>query len=223
MLYRSEPQRFVAWGDLGLFTRPAFRSDRVTQPFIPPTAAEGIVKSIFWHPEAKIHEGEKNRLGVEILELQALSPIQTIRMRKNEIKECPKRDNPYDVVQRQTSLVLLKDPKYLIQFTYVSTDRMIPKKAAEIFKRRLSKGQCFQQPCFGRRRYVAFFREATAEDQPLPIDQDLGKFPWRIEYPKRGKHTQMELHTFDAKLEGGVLQVPSYFDSCVEQGREVQL
>jgi len=222
-LYRSEPLRLVAWGDFGLFTRPAFRADRVTQPLIPPTAAKGLVKAIAWHPEAKLDKGEHTRLEVETTAIHVLNPIRTMRMRMNEVERLPVKDRPYEVTPKQTSLVVLKEPKYLIEFNYIATSPDIAKKFAEMFKRRLSKGQTFRQPCFGRRRYVAFVREATDADRALPVNRDLGDFPWHIEYKPGKRGLQMVLHTFKAHLTEGVLRVPSYYDACLERSEEVRL
>lgn len=226
MLYRSEPLRLVVWGELGVFTKPEFRTDRVTHLIIPPTAALGIVSSIFLHPEADIHNGESPRLGIEVSEIRVLNPIKTTTFRVNEIGKLPTKtgscslDSTHPNNVMQTSVCAVKDPKYLIEFTYVSNDSwQMAKKGAEIFKRRLTKGQCFRQPCLGRRRYLAHVREATTDDVPLDLDLDLGEFPWRIEYD-RGRKV---LHTFDARVRGGVLKVPSYLDAAVARGEEPRL
>lgn len=221
MLYRSETLSLVVWGELGNFTKAEFRSDRLTHPLIPPTAAEGVVKSISYHPEAKIHEGEKAALGVEILEIHVLNPIRTESLRLNEIGELPK-EGPCRVVPRQTSVVVVTDPKYLIKFCYVSrTSGAMVKKAAEIFKRRMAKGQCFQQTCLGRRRYPGYVRNATKDDVPINVDMDLGRFPWRVEYSSDGRRERLQ--TWDAKLRGGVLVVPSYLDAMETSGKEADL
>ncbi len=219
MLYRSKSLRLVAWGDLGSFTKTEFRSDRVTHAIIPPTAAEGVFKSIFWHPEAKIQEGARNELGVEVQEIWVLNPISYIRLRMSELAELPSKDSPCLVSPRQTSVLALKDPKYLLVACYVARSEDVAQKAARIYEQRMGKGQCFRQPCFGRRRYPAFVREATEEDRPIDVDLDLGRFPWNVQYTDGHK----QLHVFDAKIRRGVLVVPSYFDSVEKQGDEVRL
>ena len=39
------------WGPGALFTRPEFRVERLTYPVMTPTAAIGVLESIFWKPE----------------------------------------------------------------------------------------------------------------------------------------------------------------------------
>lgn len=229
MLYRSDPVEMVVWGELGMFTKPEFRTDRVSYPIVPPTAALGMFRSVSWHPEAEIHEGKAPRLGIEVEEIQVLNPIKTVTMRVNEIGNLPTPgktlvahgSKPYTGNVMQTTLHLVKEPKYLIRATYVSNDSWhVAKKGVEMFKRRLKRGGCHRQPYLGRRGYMAHVRKPTEGDVPLDINLDLGKIPWRIEYGKGGRK---RLHTFDARLRRGVLVVPSFLDAAYKQGREIQL
>lgn len=225
MLYRSEKLFFLVWGELGVFGKAEFRSDPMTHLVMPPTAALGIVRSIFWHPEADIHAGEEPRLGIEVSRIEVLNPIRTTSLRLNEVGTLPVKGRPMALDAsnnniRQTTVVALREPRYLVEFTYVSRDSgQMVKKAAEIFKRRLSKGQCYRQPCFGRRRYAAHVGEPDGSEKPLDVDLDLGKFPWRVLYTDSGKR----LKCFDAKLRGGVLEVPSYLEAAEARGEEARL
>lgn len=224
MIYRSKHIKFVAWGDFACFTKPEFRSDRVTNPIITPTAAEGLCRAIHWHPESDIHGGEPSALGVEISEIWVLNPIRTTAMRMNEVGELPVRDKVCVIEPRQTSVVLVRDPKYLIEFQYVArSSQALVDKNETIFRRRLRTGQCFMQPYFGRRRYPAFFREAEPGDRPIDVDLELGQFPWRIEYDGIGRDAPRWLHTFNARLRRGVLAIPSYLDAMETAGRQVAL
>lgn len=144
-----------------------------------------------------------------------------MRMRLNEIDELPRAGRVCLIKPRQTSVVVLRDLKYLIQGVYIARSQARADKGAKIFARRLSKGQSFRQPCFGRRRYPAYFREAQPDDVPIDVDLDLGKLPWRIEYS--GEHAEKHLHCFDAVVRRGVLAVPSWFDHVERAGLEVQL
>ena len=166
------------------------------------------------------------RLGLEASEIWVLNPIRTTSIRLNEVGELPFKDNAKVVgtsvngSARQTTVVALQDPKYLLEFSYVSRDSgLLVKKAAEIFKRRLSKGQCFRQPCMGRRRYAAYVKEPDGTEIPIDVNLDLGRFPWRVLYTARGKR----LESYDAKLRRGVLVVPSYLDAAEARGEEPRL
>lgn len=45
--------RMKVWGDYACFTRPEMKSERVSYDILTPSAARGIVESIFWHPGMK--------------------------------------------------------------------------------------------------------------------------------------------------------------------------
>ena len=64
------------WGDLACFTRPEYRSERVSYDVMTPTAAIGILRQIYWHP------------GVEwvIDRIYVRKPIQFISIRRNELQ-----------------------------------------------------------------------------------------------------------------------------------------
>ena len=38
------------WGDYALFSRPEFKVERVSYDIMTPSAARGILESIYWHP-----------------------------------------------------------------------------------------------------------------------------------------------------------------------------
>lgn len=222
MLYRSKKLTIVVGGPFGLYTKPENRADRVTHPFSPPTAAIGVPKAIFWHPEAD--PDEEVALDVDITAIKVLNPIQYHRMTVNEVGHLPKSirgqvpepvlvDSAEDANSvRQTSLVLLKDPKFMYEFFYISPkSQQIATKAAEIFQRRLSKGQHFRQPCLGRRRYLAWTRPPTPDDKPINESRDFGRMPWGREFIETKKGVREVLHTFHAVMEDGVVQVPSFF------------
>ena len=43
--------RVLVQGRLACFTRPELSSERTTYPCLTPSAAEGVLKSIYWKPE----------------------------------------------------------------------------------------------------------------------------------------------------------------------------
>ena len=44
-----------AWGPYACFTRPEFAAERMSYPCITPSAAQGIISRIYWHPGIKWH------------------------------------------------------------------------------------------------------------------------------------------------------------------------
>lgn len=187
----------------------------------PPTAAMGMVKNVFWHAEGPISSGSPSltsKLEVDIAEIWTLSPWQTFSMRVNEMENLPSPTKPCIIEARQSSITLLKNPKYMIEFAYVSEDgHQLVHKAAEIFKRRLRRGQFFRSPCMGRRRYPANVRAANGDERPISLTLPLGRIPWGREFLGGD---QEQLHTFDAELAEGRLLVPSFFQMLHDRGRQ---
>ena len=58
-------------GDLACFTRPEMKVERVSYPVMTPTAAKGILESIFWKPEFRWR----------VDEVQVLNPIRSPQSR----------------------------------------------------------------------------------------------------------------------------------------------
>ncbi len=83
-----------------------------------------------------------------------------------------------------------------------------PGKHADMARRRLERGQCVQQPCFGCREFPAYF-EHVANDarlQPPPElagRRDLGWMLHDIDFANDATP-----HFFRAELIDGVLEVP---------------
>ncbi|MGH3811530.1 MAG: CRISPR-associated protein Cas5, partial [Pseudonocardiaceae bacterium] len=47
----APPVVVQVWGDGALFTRPELKVERVSYPVMTPSAAVGVLESIFWKPE----------------------------------------------------------------------------------------------------------------------------------------------------------------------------
>ena len=68
--------RIEAWGDYACFSRPEMKTERVSYDIITPSAARGLIESIFWHPGMKW----------VIDRIYLLSPIRFTNIRRNEVK-----------------------------------------------------------------------------------------------------------------------------------------
>ena len=159
--------RLEVWGEYGLFSRPELKVERVSYDVITPSAARGIMESIFWHPG----------LRYVIDKIYVLSNIQYANIRRNEVKskilsskvktamQSGRIDDLYintkeDIVQR--AALVLKNPHYVIESHFDMTDKANasdnPGKFQDIIKRRISKGQCFHTPYFGCREFPVKYR-----------------------------------------------------------------
>lgn len=65
------------WGDFACFTRPEMKTERVSYECMTPSAARGILESIYWHP------------GMQwcVDSIRVCNPIQFTNIRRNEVKD----------------------------------------------------------------------------------------------------------------------------------------
>ena len=104
----------TVWGDLACFTSPTTKVERLTQPFPTPSAARGILSSIYCKPK---------EFHWEITRIEVLKPIRYISFKRNEVKCTLSSLEPISAdderTQRQT--VFLYDVRYRI------TARIVPR------------------------------------------------------------------------------------------------
>lgn len=158
------------WGKAALFTQPQAKIERQTYSVIPPSAANGLLKSIYWHP------------GVEYIidAIQVCNPIQYGTIRVNGITAvakaraiqkyanglAPLNECGINIAQtknrQQMFVIFLKDVRYVLHGHIVinpkhADQNMTLDKAHRIFHQRMEKGRVWSQPYFGCREYTAHF------------------------------------------------------------------
>src|SRR4029079_5981767 len=69
------PLAVKVWGELACFTRPESKVERVTYPVMTPSAARGVLESIFWKPEFTWRDQE----------ISGLRPIRYFSILRNEV------------------------------------------------------------------------------------------------------------------------------------------
>jgi CRISPR-associated protein Cas5d len=206
------------WGDYACFTRPEFKAERVSYDVITPSAARGVLESIYWKPAI--------RWVVD--KIHVLRPIRFTNLRRNEIKSKIPAGNVRKAMasgdlrglwlvsdsaseRTQRSAMVLRDVAYVIEAHFDLIDREDGNavKHFEMFRRRASKGQCFHRPCLGTREFDADFALVEEDDMPASDlrpehrDQDLG---WMLHDMQYGK--TIEPRFFRAKLDNSVIHVP---------------
>jgi len=157
------------WGKYACFTRPENKVERLSYPIITPSAAVGVLESIYWKPEFR---WEITEIGVlphpernGLVDWENYMPITL-----NELA-CDGQEHPQDGynledhrVQR-TSMVL-RWPCYLIRgrarILCGVTNAMAIKRQ---FTDRVRAGQCFRQPSLGLREFTAWFAEPDEVDR----------------------------------------------------------
>jgi CRISPR-associated protein Cas5d len=189
-------------GDAALFSRPELKVERVTYPVMTPTAARGVLEAIFWKPQ----------MSYQVVAIEVLKPIRQFTVRRNETHQVASlsgalRGERVDSASArdQRNAVCLRDVAYRIH-AHVNVAPGSDKNAAAYraqFRRRVTRGACFQQPYLGTREFSAEFGD---RDDTLAIDrsEDVGVMLHTIHF---GPPVRMEW--FTAQLESGVLRVPA--------------
>ena len=200
------------WGEYALFSRPELKTERVSYDVITPSAARGLLESVYWHPGMKIL----------IDRIYVLNKIQFTSVRRNEVKSkaslqkiksmmaggpAPMIVTSNDIMQRASTV--LRDVHYVIDAHFEMTDRAAPGdnegKFADILRRRIEKGQAYSQPYFGCREFPAQFREWKGGSVPTSGEsKDLGLMLYDMDYSDPQNIRPL---FFMARLDHGVMQV----------------
>lgn len=171
------------WGERALFTRPELSAERMSYEVITPSAARGIMESIYWHPGVRY----------SIDRIHVLNPIAFTNVRRNEVKlkasnsrlhsavvhgkELPYINRRKDYLQRAS--LILTDVRYVIEGHFELTDEAGPSdncgKVADIIRRRVEKGQCYSMPYFGAREFPAHFKPYEGSEPPKGFYTGAGK------------------------------------------------
>ena len=182
--------KMEVWGDYACFTRPEMKVERVSYDVPTPSAARGMVESVYFH----------NGLRWIIDRIYVCKPIRFTNILRNEVaskisarnvlteangKKRSYIDRNADIQQRATTM--LRDVHYVIEAHFEMTDKANssdnPGKFQDIVKRRLRSGQAYMQPYLGCRECTAHFRLWEGGDIPT-IDEtrDLGYMIFDMDY-----------------------------------------
>ena len=213
------PIQVEVWGDYACFTRPEMKTERVSYDVMTPSAARGLLESIYWHPG----------LRWVIDRIHVCSPIRFTNIRRNEVKDTISARRVKTVMERgsgelylaapesiqQRAAMVLRDVHYVIDAHFEMTQRASPTdnpgKFQEMMRRRVEKGQFYHQPCFGVREFPAHFKpciQLPPCPEELKGEKDLGWMLLDMDYSDPENITP---HFFRATLRDGVLEVPPMY------------
>ena len=187
-----------------MFTRPELKVERVSYPVMTPSAAIGVLESVFWKPE----------FAWRVVAIEVLRPIRQFTQRRNETTDLASLADAVSGRRRldtvahrvQRNAVCLRDVAYRVHAHVVLRPTATATEAAyrEQFRRRVARGSCFAQPYLGTREFTAFFGEP--DEQPrIDRTEDLGIMLHSVDHTT----SPVSFTWFTARLERGVLHVPS--------------
>lgn len=211
------PISLEVWGDYACFTRPEMKTERVSYDVMTPSAARGLMESIYWHPGMRWI----------IDRIHVCAPVRFTNLRRNEVKSTINARSARTVMERgtgelylvtsqdiqQRAALLLRDVRYVIDAHFEITSQTAASdnagKFQDIIKRRIRRGQFYSKPYFGCREFPAHFRACEAL-LPCPEElkgmRDLGYMLWDLDYSDPENITPL---FFRAALRDGVLDVPT--------------
>lgn len=208
--------KIEVWGDYGCFARPEMKTERVSYDVMTPSAARGLLDSIYFHPG----------LRWKVSRIHVCAPIRFTNIRRNEVKDTISARRVKTVMEnggelylaapesiQQRAAMVLRDVRYVIEAHFEMTDKANPSdnpgKFQDIMRRRVEKGQFYHQPYFGNREFPAFFRPCDRIPpcpEELKGERDLGWMLLDLDY---SNPENIIPHFFRAVLRDGVLEVPS--------------
>jgi CRISPR-associated protein Cas5d len=201
--------RVKVWGDYALFSRPEFKVESVSYDVITPSAARGILDAIHFKPA----------ICWVIDQIRILKPVRYLQICRNEvskklsvktatkaIKDGKEAALIVEDDRLQRSSMVLRDVAYVIDAHFELTPKSGPGdnigKHADMARRRIARGQCAYQPCFGTREFPAHFAPVDPAE-PLPIPAGFvgeRKLGWM-------------LHSLDYR--DPLIPIPRFFDATV--------
>lgn len=152
----------LAQGSRACFTRPEMKAERVSYDVMTPSAARGLIESVYWKPairwqvdsievlnEIKFDTFRRNEVGGKLSYRNAKAAME----RGSDVYELASSD------RQQRATMYLKDVSYVVQahfdLTAEAGEDDTEEKHYNIALRRLRKGQCFNQPVLGCREFPA--------------------------------------------------------------------
>ena len=213
-----------AWGDYALFSRPELKTERMSYDIITPSAARGLIESVYWHPGIRIQidrvyllpgmNADRNQNPDDV--------IRFINIRRNEVTSrvsarrvqgmmlggpAPFLDARTDIQQRASNILV--DVHYVIEahfnLTRDAPENMTKDKVCAMYHNRLTRGMAYAQPYFGCREFPARFREWQGGTiHPVDLTRDLGLMLYDMDYTNPASPQPMY---FRARLKHGVMQV----------------
>ena len=202
-------------GQFACFTRPEFKTERLSYEILTPSSARGVLEAILWKPA----------IFWRVRRILLLAPVRFLQFKRNEVNSrvataraaAASRTGSgiddyfvdYDRAQRNT--VALRDVDYAVEAEMIMTSRAgsadNPRKFDEMFRRRLERGQFHMQPYLGCREFPAIVEPYTGDPAPLAGEsRDLGLMLHDIRYDAKGNQAVF----FRARLDKGVVEVPEW-------------
>lgn len=230
-------------GEYACFSRPELAVERYSYPCPTPGAARGIFEAIYFKPQfywqvtkievltqpsyiALRRNEVKDKISETAVKKWIKGSAEPLPLMADGDKSVTGTDQK-GRTQRQT--MALRAPHYRLHAKIVPRANSASHQNSfdNQFVRRAKQGKCFQQPYLGCREFVSFFRLVTDPATEPPVcryTQDLGFMLYDVfdlstdnhtAFRKSWKSVRPSVSVFAARIEEGVLEVPSIESDAV--------
>lgn len=175
--YRKSAIQVKVWGEYACFSRPEFAGERVSYPVMTPTAARGILESVFWKPQ----------FLWKVYSIDILRPISWYSIKRNELSK--RQDfntakgwykkggvGAFNITENrdQRNSLILRDVAYVIHANVVTGSGALAAKYRDQFRRRVHNGKHFHSPYLGCREFIANVGEVDGTEVPIELNMEFG-------------------------------------------------
>lgn len=167
-MYKNPTVTVDVWGEFASFTQVQTKVERRSYEVITPSAARGILCSIYMKPVEFYYQVRK---------IQVIDPGYSITMYQNNMK---RKADPADARKTVRHAYIHSDNcrtrrgiEYLRHVYYRITAEMVPingtnpNKIRTEFYQRVLNGKCFRQPFLGMRECIADFGPVNPKLRPI--------------------------------------------------------
>jgi CRISPR-associated protein Cas5d len=198
-------------GEFACFTRPDLKVERMTYPCMTPSAHAGYSTPYFG-----------NRVPMVGAPHSVLKPVIFFgKKKRNKCKQA--RPQLLLKTEAQRNSIVLRDVEYIIEASIYQNEfnpANPPRKYAEMFKRRVKKGQCWRRPYLGTREFAAEFSAPNGTEQPIPDTIPIGSMLFDIFFDEKG--TPSPLFFYDVAIVNGILECPQAENEKMMQSSHLQ-
>lgn len=186
----------AVWGERACFSRPDFKAiDIISYPILTPSAARGIVETIYWKPQMQYH----------VREIWVINDIMYDDYNTNIVNELMSPTKPFLIVEEcrfQRNARILINVRYIIRVEMTSTDGNLIKHRDQ-FRRRVNRGISYKDIFLGCREFQAFIGPVSEKDSPIKRNIDLGNILKFVDYST----DPISFYFMHAILDNGILRI----------------
>ena len=191
--------------------------ERVSYDVMTPSAARAVFEAVLWKPAIRwrVHR------------IEVLKPIRWINLRRNEVSAVVSTRNVQQAMtagsgtlglyiedeRQQRAGYFLRDVAYRL---HADLSLVLGRpgeplmKYTEMFARRVTKGQCVNQPYLGCREFSAAFHLVASDTPAVTPINETRELGWMLHDLDFTNPADPQPRFFNAKMVAGVIEIPPF-------------